>query len=127
VWCLKGPIGRLQSSTGSKGDELRGRRGAGMVEVGCPRRAGAAGGKAGGAAVELRSGVGETAKAQEEWFAGVFVVLKRVGVKALASCSELSTATARWLPGRAFGRSWRTRRRAAGESWCGGRPAQWRR
>jgi hypothetical protein len=41
--------------------------------------------------VELGSGVRETAKAQEEWFAGVFVVLMRVGVKALASCSELST------------------------------------
>jgi hypothetical protein len=53
--------------------------------------------------VELESGVGETAKAQEEWFAGVFVVLMRVGVKAMASCSELSTATARWRSGGASG------------------------
>jgi hypothetical protein len=59
-------------------------------------------GKQGGGS-GARSGVGETAKAQEEWFAGVFVVLMRVGVKTLASCSELSTATARWRPSRASG------------------------
>jgi hypothetical protein len=56
-----------------------------------------------GAAVEFGSGVGEMTKAQEEWSAGVFVVLMRVGVKALASCSEISTATARWQPGGASG------------------------
>jgi hypothetical protein len=37
VWCLKGLIERSQSFTEWKGDELMGHRGAGMVEVGCPR------------------------------------------------------------------------------------------
>jgi hypothetical protein len=65
-----------------------------------------------GAAVGLGSGVGETAKAQEEWFAGVLVVLMRAGVKALGFCNELSTAATMW--GRRWlGKSWRARRRAA--------------
>jgi hypothetical protein len=96
VWCLKVLIERSQSLTESKGDELMGRCGAGMAEVGCPRRAGTAGVKAGGVAVGLGSGVGEMAKAQEEWFAGVLVVLMRAGVKALGFCNELSTAVTMW-------------------------------
>jgi hypothetical protein len=48
--------------------------------------------------VELGSGVGETVKAQEEWFAGVLVVLMRAGVKALGFCTELSTAATMWRP-----------------------------
>jgi hypothetical protein len=38
------------------------------------------------------------AKAQEEWFAGVRVVLMRAGVKALGFCNELSTAATMWRP-----------------------------
>jgi hypothetical protein len=37
VWRLKGLIERSQRLTGSRGDELRGRRGAGMAKVNCPR------------------------------------------------------------------------------------------
>jgi hypothetical protein len=37
VWHLKGLIERLQSCTGSRGDELKGRRGAGTAEVDGPR------------------------------------------------------------------------------------------
>jgi hypothetical protein len=48
--------------------------------------------------VGLGSGVGETAKAQKEWFAGVLVVLMRAGVKALGFCNELSTAVTMWRP-----------------------------
>jgi hypothetical protein len=48
VWCLKGLIERSQSFMELKGDELMGRRGAGIAEVGYPRRVGTAGVKAGG-------------------------------------------------------------------------------
>jgi hypothetical protein len=51
-----------------------------------------------GAAVELGFGVGETVKAQEEWFAGVLVVLMRIGVKAVGFCTELSTVATMWRP-----------------------------
>jgi hypothetical protein len=37
VWRLKGLIERLQSFTGSRGDELKGRCGAGTAEVNGPR------------------------------------------------------------------------------------------
>jgi hypothetical protein len=37
MWRLKGLIERLQSFTGSRGNELRGRRGARTAEVNCPR------------------------------------------------------------------------------------------
>jgi hypothetical protein len=52
----------------------------------------------GRAAMGLGSRVGETAKAQDEWFAGVFVLLMRTGVKALGFCTELSTAATMWRP-----------------------------
>jgi hypothetical protein len=55
-------------------------------------------GNRGRAAVELGSSVGETAKAQEEQFAGVLVVLMRAGIKALGFCTELSTAATMWWP-----------------------------
>jgi hypothetical protein len=48
--------------------------------------------------VGLGSGVGETAKAQDEWFAGVFVLLMCAGVKAPGFCTELSTAATMWQP-----------------------------
>jgi hypothetical protein len=48
--------------------------------------------------VGLGSGIGEMAKAQDEWFAGVFVVLMRTGVKAMGFCTELSTAAMMWRP-----------------------------
>jgi hypothetical protein len=54
--------------------------------------------KQGKAAVGLGSSVGETAKAQDEWFAGVFVVLMHAGVKALGFCTELSMAATLWRP-----------------------------
>jgi hypothetical protein len=44
------------------------------------------------------SGVGETAKEQGEWFAGVLVVLMRVKDRALGCSCEPSTAAARWWP-----------------------------
>jgi hypothetical protein len=37
VWCLKELIKRLQSFTGLRGDDLKGRRGAGTAEVNGPR------------------------------------------------------------------------------------------
>jgi hypothetical protein len=55
-------------------------------------------GNRGRASVELGSSVGETAKAQEEQFAGVLVVLMRAGIKALGFCTELSMAATMWWP-----------------------------
>jgi hypothetical protein len=85
-----------------------------------------------GVAVELGSSVGETAKAQEEWFAGVLVVLMHAEVKALGFCTELSTAAMMWRPvvarevvaraeeGSRGGEQDRDRARAT----CGGRPSR---
>jgi hypothetical protein len=55
------------------------------------------------AAVEIAAGVRELAEEPGEQNVGALVVLLRVRDKALACCSELSTATARWRPSRAPG------------------------
>jgi hypothetical protein len=56
-----------------------------------------------GAAVELEAGVRELAEEPGERNVGALVVLLCTKDKALASCSKLSTATARWRPSRASG------------------------
>jgi hypothetical protein len=56
-----------------------------------------------GAAVEIEAGVRELAKEPGEQDVGTLVVLLRAKDKALACCSELSTATARWRRSRAPG------------------------
>jgi hypothetical protein len=86
-------------------------------------------GSRGRAAVELGSSVGETAKAQEERFAGVLVVLMHAEVKALGFCTELSTAATMWRPAAAWefvaraekGSKEGKQGRAEGRGTCGGR------
>jgi hypothetical protein len=55
------------------------------------------------AAVEITAGVRELAEKPGEQNVGALVVLLRARDKALACCSELSTATVRWRPSRAPG------------------------
>jgi hypothetical protein len=82
--------------------------------------------------VELGSSVGETVKAQEEWFDGVLVVLMRAGVKALGFCTELSTAATMWRPAVALefvaraeeGSKEGEQGRGRGKKTCGGRPSR---
>jgi hypothetical protein len=69
-----------------------------------------------GAVVEIEAGVWELAKGPGEWDVGALVVLLRAKDKALACCSELSTAMARWRPSRAPGsRGARKRGQRGGE------------
>jgi hypothetical protein len=55
------------------------------------------------AAVEIAAGIRELAEEPGEQNVGALVVLLRAKDKALARCSELSTATERWRPSRAPG------------------------
>jgi hypothetical protein len=55
------------------------------------------------AAVEIAAGVRELAEEAGEQNVGALVMLLRARDKALAYCSELSTATVRWQPSRAPG------------------------
>jgi hypothetical protein len=56
-----------------------------------------------GAVVEIEAGVRELAKEPGERDVGALVVLLRAKDTALACCSKLSSATARWRPSRAPG------------------------
>jgi hypothetical protein len=86
----------------------------------------------GRAAVGLWSGVGGTAKAQDEWFARVFVVLMCAGVKALGFCTELSMAATMWRPAvaREFVARAEEGSRGGEQGWgkerttCGGHPSR---
>jgi hypothetical protein len=73
------------------------------VDRGCPRRAGVAGVKEEGAAVELEAGVRKLAEKPRERNVGALVELVRMRDKVLGFCSGLSTGTARWQPSRAPG------------------------
>jgi hypothetical protein len=74
------------------------------------------------AAVEIEAGVRELAEERGERNVEALVVLLHTKDKALACCSELSTATARWRPSRAPGsRGARKRGQRGGERGLGQR------